>query len=276
MTAPEVELEQEDETPPSYLEVLRSLGVIKLFTEVPLDQLKVDHRYQRTPSRNRVLRIVKRFDDRLVGVLTCAAREDGVYVIDGQHRLLALRELNKTSTICEVRSDLTIEDEAYLFYNLDTARAALSSDDAFRALLAAEDPTAKAVKETAEKIGFVVLKGHKPGGLRAYKTLMAIADRYGIDRVTAILKVLYDAWGNRTNPAPQGVLEGMNMFLNRYPEIDLRELSRSLATTTPEHVVIEARNTAATLAWNTMQATARVILNTYNHNRSINRLEDRF
>lgn len=63
------------------------------FEILPLDRLFLET-YQRTLNPQKVKRIVREFDPSKLGVLMISERPDGRYaVIDGQHRMTALREM---------------------------------------------------------------------------------------------------------------------------------------------------------------------------------------
>ncbi|MDY5220460.1 MAG: DUF6551 family protein, partial [Eubacteriales bacterium] len=59
----------------------------------------VTEEYQRVMNMRNVAGIVKHFDPAKLGVLVVSHRKDGTYaVLDGQHRLTALRKLGYTAT----------------------------------------------------------------------------------------------------------------------------------------------------------------------------------
>lgn len=262
----------------TFLEQLRALNTDRLFVHVDIDRLKIDPRYQRKVNRQRVRNIATKFDERLMGVLVCSVREDGVYVIDGQHRLEVARLLGHPTVRCELRIGLSVEEEAYIFYSLDTQRTGLTSDDGFRALLVAQDETALAVAKAIEDAGLrVTYTGAVIGGIRSFKTLLAVTRQYGIERVRTTLKVLHDAFPTSETPATANVIEGMVLFLTKYPDISTKELSRSLQhNSSPLDLSQKARAISGSMSWGTKVSMARAILGAYNHKRSHNRIEDRF
>lgn len=250
----------------------------RTFRPININLLKVDHRYQRVPDPRRITRMVRNFDIRLVGALVCSVRDDGIYVIDGQHRLEVLRSKGETEVWCELHQGLTPADEAQLFYHLDSDRATLNSGDAFRALLSAEDSAALAVKDMIEKAGLhPTFRGNDTNGVRSFKTIMGLVRVQGAAIVADALQIMADAWRGQRNIAAATVLQGMVMFLQTYPDIDRRELSHSLAEhSNPSRLTQLARDIAGSLSWGSKLAAARAILGTYNYHRSTNRLEPRF
>lgn len=262
----------------SFLEMLQALGTDRLFVHVALDRIKVDPRYQRALNMVRVRKMAANFDEKLVGVLTCSVRADGVYVIDGQHRLEVLRLLGRETVQCELRTGLTLEDEAKMFYHLDSDRQGLSGEAAFRALLTAQDPLALAIEQAVKDAGLTIAySGPHAGGVRAFKTMLNLARDKGLASLAAALRVMGMAWPTSVHVAPAILLEGMILFQQTYPEISERDLGRVLGTVTdPEKLTLQGRTLAENLSWGSAGAMARAILGNYNYHRSVNRLEDRF
>lgn len=270
-------LEEPTTSEREFLDTLLSLGTDRLFVHVELPRLKIDRRYQRVVNMQRVRRLAAAYDEDLMGVLVCSVREDGIFIIDGQHRYEVAKLLGMSTIRCELRVGLTLEQEANIFYNLDTARVGLNSDDSFRALLTANDPTALSVAATIEAVGLKVsLGGPVKGGVRAFKTIVNLTKQYGIERVRAALQVIAYAWHDIETPAPASVMEGMTHFLGYYPDINPRDLGHSLRThTSPQKLNVDARALTGTLSWSTKRSMARAILAAYNKSRRAeNRLPD--
>ena len=82
---------------------------------VPLERI-VTEQYQRILNMKNVAGIVKNFDPAKLGVLVVSHRADGTYaVLDGQHRLAALRRLGYDAANCIVLEGMTIRQEADYF-----------------------------------------------------------------------------------------------------------------------------------------------------------------
>ena len=250
----------------------------RTFKPINLNELKVDSSYQRVPDPRRIVRMVRNFDIRLVGALVCSVREDGIYVIDGQHRLEVMRAKGETEAWCELHYGLTPADEAQMFYHLDSDRATLNSGDAFRALLSAEDKLALDVKAIIESAGLQpTFRGNVVNGVRSFKTIMNVVVIHGLSVVGDALQVLANAWRGQRNIAAATILQGMVLFLQTYPNVDRRELSHSLAEhSSPARLTQLARNISGGLSWGSQVGAAQAILGTYNYHRSSNRLEPKF
>jgi hypothetical protein len=267
----EVTAEQE------FYDRLLSMGTDRMFVYVDLDRLRIDPRYQREVNAQRVRKMAGEYDENLMGVLVCSVRPEGVFVIDGQHRLEVARSLGHPTIRCELRVGLTLEQEAHIFYSLDTKRVALNSDDAFRALITAQDPTALAIEKAIIDSGLrVSYSGPLLGGVRAYKTLLKLTNQYGIESIRRVLRVLAGAYAETDHPAPSAVLEGLVHFFTVYPDVADRELVHALRThATVTRLLSESREMSGSLAWNSKKSMARAILTAFNKGkREDNRLSE--
>ena len=83
---------------------------------------------------------MKNFDPAKLGVLVVSHRADGTYaVLDGQHRLAALRRLGYDAANCIVLEGMTIRQEADYFRRQNENKQSLRINDTFNASLWAED-----------------------------------------------------------------------------------------------------------------------------------------
>ena len=93
--------------------------------------------YQRPVDEKEVDRLIRDWDERLLDPVIVSFRDGKFYVIDGQHRIAAMRKMNNGSevmAVCKVYSGLTYEQEADLCYKLDKAKRRLSLSQSTNAL----------------------------------------------------------------------------------------------------------------------------------------------
>lgn len=112
--------------------------------EVDKSELSVDHAYQRSVNNKKANRIASEWSWVACGVLIVASREDGFFVIDGQHRLhAALKRSDIKNLPCIVFDvDKGVRGEAEGFIASNTERKPMTGVDKFRALLIMKDPAA--------------------------------------------------------------------------------------------------------------------------------------
>lgn len=138
--------------------------------EVPLSEIRIDKRFQRALNGNAVLKIQTEYHPKGIGKLLLAGIEGqpGLASIDGQTRLVALRELEKEITEgrrelagfrsvvdAEVFPELTIEEAALLF-RLRNQQRPVPPKDRDRVKVTEGDPVMQAVVEQSEAAGYVV------------------------------------------------------------------------------------------------------------------------
>lgn len=111
-------------------------------------QLKVDPTYQRSiengQSQNLIAKIAREWNWDLCQVLVVSRRgEEGMFVVDGQHRLQAAKLRSDIAQLpCVVATYASAQEEAAVFAKLNRQRTPLKPIDIFRAAVAGKDPEA--------------------------------------------------------------------------------------------------------------------------------------
>jgi len=103
--------------------------------DLPIDDIRVDFRYQRAVIRQKLLDIASRFNWEGFGAIVVMQRANGHYfVVDGQHRLEAAKLRGDVVTVKTIvfQSDGP-DHEARAFLDLNTRRAVVRATDKFRA-----------------------------------------------------------------------------------------------------------------------------------------------
>jgi len=173
--------------------------------------------YQRATNPKQVENIVKNFDEAKLGTLTVSSRDGNLYVVDGAHRLSALRSLNYTHALCEVLTGLTREDEANYFRNQGQNKRALEPVDLFKAGLIAADEKCVRINETVKSNSFTIGFSHKDFyQIGAIHALFTIADDYGYEILDDTLCLLAHTWAGMGRASCGDVLLGVAEFVHRY------------------------------------------------------------
>ena len=122
--------------------------------------LRVDSRYQRELTISRVVSLASEWSWVSCGSLTVAKRGDeSLWVVDGQHRLLAAQRRSDISVLpCVVFEVSEVEDEAINYERANTLRGSMKGHEMFKARLFSRDPIALAVNE------LVAASGRRVGG----------------------------------------------------------------------------------------------------------------
>jgi len=151
---------------------------------VPKGSLKVDSTYQRALNNDKRLRIASNFNWAAFGVLIVAQRNDGsLWVIDGQHRLMAAQSRSDVQDVPAVIFELgsNVMDEATDFLIANKDRKPLSGVDSFKAMVVSGDPIALEVQNLIHDANRVVSEsanvGPKVRCVKAiYNCMLADAD----------------------------------------------------------------------------------------------------
>ena len=71
--------------------------------------------YQRPTNAAQVEKIVANFDEARLGLPIVSAREGRYHLLDGAHRVAAMRKIGYSHAMCIVLTGLTYQDEAEYF-----------------------------------------------------------------------------------------------------------------------------------------------------------------
>jgi hypothetical protein len=136
-----------------------------------VDNLKIDHTYQRPADPYHIASMAANFDLKRLFRIAVNKRPDGSYfVIDGQQRVSAIKLLGGDYLIdCVVYNLATVEEESALYYHLNWDRKNPSSFDRWRARLALGDPD---IIRIQKELDYADLRLAKSG--EALRTIKAV------------------------------------------------------------------------------------------------------
>lgn len=182
--------------------------------------------YQRALNPRKIDKMVEEFEPDEITAIVVSQREDGSYwVLDGQHRLEALKLLGKQVILCDVRTGLTIPQEARLFYRLNAGTTRVPSWDQFQARLA-WDPVAQNIVREVESFGYRLDRsGNSPRGIAAVRALEKIFRR---GYLAEVLDIVSHVWRTDAKALDAAMLEGLAIFLHTYKEQDAYDKDRLL------------------------------------------------
>lgn len=134
---------------------------------LPIGKVSVDAKYQRDTasrrSRNLIEKIAANFRWSRFGVVLAVKHADGWFVIDGQHRVEACRQIGIASIPAVVLPHATVEEAAADFVAINRDRVAVTSLHIHHAQLAAGDPEAKAIERACRAAGVATCRFSPPG-----------------------------------------------------------------------------------------------------------------
>ena len=253
--------------------VERSISTNKLTSGLP---------YQRPVDEREVDRLVREWDERLLDPLVVSYREGRFNLIDGQHRVSALRKKNGGRDVmvrCKVYSGLTYEEEAALCWKLDKAKKRLSLSQATNALAeSGMDTEITEIKRLMNCEGFTWALGRKYCRDYEVAATRAVINAYrflGDTDFLRMFRLLGDTWHGDVHSLNAPVISGMALFIKTYgSELNDRTFVKRLSTIAPEEVVRRGRMDFSTS--NTALRYARIVLEKYNGSRGGKKLPYRF
>jgi len=203
-----------------------------------VDDLKVDSAYQRaidSPASQRLIKeVASNWDWGLCSVLTVSDRgDDGLFVVDGQHRLHAAKLRSDIPHLPCVTAKLSSQkEEAQLFVSVNTARKTITPLDRFHARCIAGDKETLEIARLVAEAGLRV--GKSPykigdGEITEAPTMMRVYRDYGAALFSASLVNMAEAWPGQGLRIAREMLPALCLLLKaNYPGVDPENIPATL------------------------------------------------
>ena len=226
--------------------------------------------YQRPVLDQVVDKLVREWDPRLLTPLVVSYRDGRYNLVDGQHRVCAMRKKNSgkdVTALCRVYHGLTYEQEAELYYRLDRAKGHLRLSHATKALVeSGVDAEIIEIKRLLEDAGFVWALDKPTGEAFEVEATRAVINAYrllGGAAFSRMLELTVRTWHGAPSSVKASFLSGMALFLKTYEtELDDDVFIKRLSAVDPEEIL---RRGKADFSTNKAALRfARVILGKYN------------
>lgn len=193
---------------------------------VPVTDMRVSPLAQREINRARVDRIAAEFDPEEVGNPTVNYRDGHWYLIDGQHRIEAMRLMGwaDQQIQCWTYEGMSEEEEAERFLRLNDTLA-VDTFARFKVGVTAGRAEACEIDRVVRAQRLVVSRDQIPGAVRAVGTLERVYRRSDSAVLGRTLRIIRDAYGDPGLEA--AVIDGLGHLCARYNG----ELDEGVATT---------------------------------------------
>ena len=197
----------------------------KLTSTVKPDDLRVDMTYQRSVSDSRVSSICRNFNQQALGIVTLSIRENGeLFIIDGQHRVEALKKMGKGNIQINaiVLFDLTVQDEANLFLIMNDNRTKPKRFDLHKAAYAIDSYYAAWLHTYYEKEWLATILQSENGNPKGIAKAISVCNRCDVQALCLMTAVNneeeYGIWGGFTSKERKKIFNGINMTIDEAEE----------------------------------------------------------
>jgi len=192
-------------------------------SQVDINELQVSE-YQRPTSDRQVDSIAQEFDPVKAGLIIVSERDGKLYLMDGAHRVGAMRKKQIPYCPALILTGLTYEEEADYFRRQGENTRRLSNYDRFRAGLEARDPVNIEIAQIVKKHDFVMSSSARMAKkLTAVQTVATIYRKYGAATLDKTLMLIRQTWDGCDNSTKNECLMGVAEFISRFGTIDFVE-----------------------------------------------------
>lgn len=196
---------------------------------VPIPLMRVSPLAQREINPARVDKLAADFDLEQLGTPTVNMREQWYFVIDGQHRIEALKKIGwgDQQVHCWTYEGLSEEEEAEKFLKLNDTLT-VNAFAKFRVGVRAGRPEETDIDRIVRAQGLRVSTDKGDGAISAVGTLRRIYSRAGGQVLGRSLRIIRDAYGDAGLEA--AVIDGIGLLCQRYNgELDDQRAVEKLA-----------------------------------------------
>jgi hypothetical protein len=182
-------------------------------------ELEIDDSYQRsttTMSSTMLIRkIARNWDWRMCLPLVVSRRENGFYVIDGQHRLAAARLRDDIRYLpCCISTYGSIVDEAAMFVAMNRTRKAIGQLDDFHASVASGDVDAMAIERLVLGADLAVSRATRsqswaPGEVSFTSSIVKVRRKHGDQVCSNALELIAAAFPGQILKAGASVFRAL-------------------------------------------------------------------
>lgn len=182
---------------------------------VPIPLMRVSSLAQRDLSQARVDELAAHFDVERLGTPVVSHRDGHFYVIDGQHRIEALKAIGygRRQVQCWTYQNLTGADEADMFLTLNNTLT-VGAYPKFKVAVQAGRPEECDIDRIVRAQGLKISRDRSGGSVGAVDTLRQVYRRGGPACLARTLRIVRDAYGDPGLEA--SVIDGISLVCHRY------------------------------------------------------------
>ena len=189
------------------------------FEQIPIKNLVSSQDYQRNLSMRHVKRTVENFNLYQINPVKVSRRNGINYVFNGQHtiEIIALVSGSRDTPVwCMVYDDLYYEQEADIFANQMKYVKALTPYEIFFANIEAGNDKQLIIKDLVESFGLHIAPTKQVGAICAVSTIESIYDKYGLQNLHRVLRLIIGTWEGDVNSFSSSILTGVARLVFTY------------------------------------------------------------
>jgi hypothetical protein len=254
--------------------------------KVEISKLNMRQPYNRDIKESRCRKMADNYKNYLVRPIDISLRQDGkYYVIDGQHRVTTLDFLDIPSIDATIHLDLTYEEEALMFVELNATSKNVSAGQKFIGLIEGKNPEALDIISILEQFNFRIsvekiknLKEDNFGRIECVETIQKLYEKLERDMFIRILDVISRTWGGHYHSLKRNIFMGVALFIKEYGhEISDKDMIAKWKNHPAIGIMRDAcSNQKITNTNNSFKPYAKELLRIYNSGKTEkNRLPDR-
>lgn len=214
------------------------------YEKIDSSMLHADLSYQNVFDIDRVQLIIDTFTKELLQPLEVSYRNEQYNVIDGKHRLTAIKEIEKITgskipVPCWVHRGLTEKEECDLFVQLVKNRRKVSSMEIYKAAYEAGNEFTVNFIDIIRKVGFIFDFEDSPKNGRIHMTTTPhkIFKELGKEKFEDFLTILYSTWNGNKDFLGRDFMNGFYTFYKTYRNnIDTKLFIKRLSILTKEEM----------------------------------------
>ncbi|MEV5771685.1 DUF6551 family protein [Streptomyces antimycoticus] len=254
--------------------------------------IKFDPRAQRHLNKRRAQAIAEKLVPTALGTPILSQREDGLYAVDGMHRVYACQlilagEVSVSKKVreavqsiaCEVHSNLSTANEASLFIIKNKESSKVGPNDEFRIGVMAGHPLFMDTNAVLEKHQLKV-GSSSANGVRGIKGILSIVTEHGPETLDLSLTVAEDAWGRTPDTWHSVTIGGIATVMSKHSDgVKPKELAQKLrrqgdptSFKAKIQTIATNNNTRTDGTKGRLKAAHLAVASAWNANRRINRI----
>lgn len=205
------------------------------------------------------------FDDLVVTL----PNGDGIYhVVDGQHRMAAIRSIygEEENVPCRVVSAKDPARAAVIFDKINTGRRLPSGIEKFRVRVTAGAETEVAINKVVSWLGCRIEADSGPNSIRATAALINVFNTFGLEVLKEALSTIRTTWRDDKGALEGPIIEGFGSLIGEHRgHLDWKRLRDKTALTyTPGRLLGQAKADKETLGGRISDGVRRVLIRNYN------------